>query len=91
MEKLIVITEEQQKILNNLFERLGINAQDLIDMKNSKEELDNLKKDNIVLEKRVTLLEESLKTVSDVLSDLITKKANEETRSMMDWSGDSDD
>ena len=87
MDKLIIITEKQQKILNDLFERLGITAQDLIEVKNSKEKIETLEAKNDLLEHRIEVIEKSLKVVSDTLSDLITNKMNEEINSTMDWSG----
>lgn len=86
MEKLRIITKKQEKILNNLFDILGLTVEDLINIKNYKERIEKLEKEREISNKRLEILEKGYKACNEATTYLLSKKANEEIKDTLDWS-----
>lgn len=95
-EKIIIVTEEQNKILSSLLESLGITPQDLVDIKNLRKEslitserIEELTKCVTSQEERIKFLEQTLTTVTKSVNDYITGKYNDRLSSI--FGGETDE
>lgn len=85
MEKLRIITKKQAKILEDLFNYIGISVEDLIEFKNSKEKIKELEEYKEQTEKRLKILEEAYTSISDVVQTMLTEKRNNEIAEQLNW------
>lgn len=85
MEKLRIITKKQAKILEDLFNYIGISVEDLIEFKNSKEKIKELEKYKEQAEKRLKILEEAYTSISDIVQTMLTEKRNNEIAEQLNW------
>lgn len=85
MEKLRIITKKQAKVLDNLFNYLGINVEDLIEFKNSKEKIEKVDKKLELIEKKLEIIEKAYNSINDIVQTMLVEKRTQEIQEQLDW------
>lgn len=76
MTKIKIVNKKQEKVLKSLFDILGLDIQDLMNIKNFAEEIKSIKEENEYLKKVVNILMDKSKVYDENIQNII-KEVND--------------